>query len=154
VSALIQRPFIVSILTSTPGRLTPFLAAALLLASGPRLAAGQDFTAQISPNPVTLSAGGPAATVTVSTTPTGAFTLPITYSFTGLPAGISTGGPQVVSAPYPDVTFPFSATAAVAPGTYMGTLAGSTAGGPTTTFPVTVIVLQPDFILTAAPTYP
>jgi hypothetical protein len=129
-------------------RASTALACALL--SAPAAAVAQDFSATIAPNPATLSAGGATVPVTVSTTPIGAFTLPITYSFSGFPAGVSTGGAQTVSAPYPDVTFTFSATAGVAPGTYTGTLTGD-AGGRMTTFPMTVTVSQPDFTLTAAP---
>ena len=63
----------------------------------PALAAAQGFSAQISPNPVILRAGGDAATVTVATQAAPALQLVITYSFTGFPAGISTGGSQVVT---------------------------------------------------------
>jgi len=116
----------------------------------PGLASGQDFTAQISPNPVMLSAGGETVDVVVTTMPDAGFTASITYSFSGLPAGITTGGPRTVNAPYPPQTFSFSASPGVVPGTYPGTLTGDAAGR-IATFPITVVVDDPSFTLSATP---
>lgn len=116
----------------------------------PGIAEAQDFTAQIAPNPVMLTAGGGAIDVVVTTNPDPTLTVPITYSFSGLPAGVATGGPQIVAAPYPPVTFGFAAGGGVAPGTYAGTLTGNVSGR-IATFPVSVVVQSPGFTLTAAP---
>ncbi|MGH7563274.1 MAG: hypothetical protein ACREK5_02490 [Gemmatimonadota bacterium] len=116
----------------------------------PGAAKAQDFSAQISPNPLTLEAGGAAGSVTVTTTPGPAFQDPITYSFSGFPAGISTGSAQTVFSPYPPATFVFAASPTVPRGTYSGSLVGSSAAG-TSSFPMTVIVEKPDFSLSVVP---
>jgi hypothetical protein len=123
------------------------------LAAVPRVGLAQtDFSAQIRPNPATLTAGGSSVMVTVTTSVSGALREPITYSFTGLPAGISTGGPQTVVDPHPPATFTFAASGSVAPGTYSGTLLGTTSST-TRTFPFAVNVAPPaDFTLAVAPT--
>lgn len=110
------------------------------------------FTAQVAPNPLTLPWGG-SANVQVTTIPTGGFSEPITYSFTGFPGGITWGAPQAVPPPFPPVTFPFVVAASTPPGTYTGSLVASWtpfSGGPpqTQAFPMTVIVQAPG--LTAA----
>ncbi len=118
----------------------------------PDHARAQDFSAQISPNPARLVAGGPSRPVTVSTTVTGGFSVDILYSFSGFPAGISTGGTQVVVDPYPPVTFTFSAAPGVPRGTYAGILTGTTPDATLSkSFPMTVIVERPDFSLSVAP---
>ncbi|MGH7549856.1 MAG: hypothetical protein ACREK3_03780, partial [Gemmatimonadota bacterium] len=107
------------------------------------------FSADISPNPVTLEAGGDTQPVTVTTQATN-FQFPITYSFTGFPGGISTGGSQSTTFPYSPLTFSFSAASQVPRGTYAGTLIGTSPGG-TQSFPMTVIVERADFSLSTVP---
>ncbi|MGH7563598.1 MAG: hypothetical protein ACREK5_04150 [Gemmatimonadota bacterium] len=122
------------------------------LALLPGIAVAQNFSAQISPNPVRLVAGGPPRPVTVSTTISGGFTGDIFYSFSGFPAGISTGGTQVVVDPYDPVTFTFSAASSVARGTYTGSLMGTNVDATiSNSFPVTVVVEKPDFTLSVSP---
>ncbi|HKY60352.1 MAG TPA: hypothetical protein VJP59_05015 [Gemmatimonadota bacterium] len=116
----------------------------------PWAAVAQDFSAQISPNPVRLVAGGASRSVTVSTTASGGFTVDIFYSFTGFPSGISTGGTQTSFFPYPPLTFVFAAASDVPRGTYTGSLVG-TSSLETHSFPMTVIVERPDFSLSAMP---
>lgn len=101
------------------------------------------FSASVSPNPVTLTVGAAARTITVLTTVDPGFTNAITYSFSGFPSSVATGGSRVASSPYGPVTFPFSAAVGTAAGTYNGTLTGQSASG-TKTFPMTVVVQQPD----------
>ncbi|MCZ7651004.1 MAG: hypothetical protein M5U13_07530 [Thermoanaerobaculia bacterium] len=110
------------------------------------------FTAQATPNPLALPWGG-AASVQVTTTPLGGFSTPITYWFTGLPAGISWGAPQTVPLPYPPVAFPFAVAAGTPPGTYTGSLVASwtTIGTQTQTFPMTVIVQPPGLAAAFSP---
>lgn len=117
----------------------------------PGAAAGQEpFAMSAAPNPVTVRAGGPPVNVVVSTAPSDVFREPIIYSFSGFPAGISTDGARTVTPPYPAVTFAFSASASVAPGTYTGMLVG-TLSGRSVTAPMTVIVQRPDFAVAASP---
>jgi len=95
------------------------------------------FRATIAPNPVNLAPGA-TQNVTVTTVADPGFSGTITYSFTGFPAGISTGGSKAVTSPYPEATFSFSAQG-VAPGTYNGQLSASSGGG-TQTFALAVVV--------------
>lgn len=108
------------------------------------------FTATASPNPVTLTAGIGTQTVTVFTVPDPGLSGTLTYSFAGLPSGISTGGLRTASSPYGAVTFPFSASAAMAAGTYSGTLTGVSAFE-TKTFPISVVVQKPDVSVSLSP---
>ncbi|MGH7572117.1 MAG: hypothetical protein ACREMK_09775 [Gemmatimonadota bacterium] len=126
------------------------LAVMALVTLLPRAATAQDFSAQSSPNPVRLVAGGSSRSVTVSTTASGGFTVDIFYSFTGFPSGISTGGTQSTVFPYPPVDFTFAAAPDVPRGTYTGSLVG-TSPLVTHSFPMTVIVERPDFTLSAMP---
>ncbi len=126
------------------------LAAMALVTLLPRAATAQDFSAQSSPNPVRLVAGGASRTVTVSTTASGGFTVDIFYSFTGFPSGISTDGTQSTVFPYPPLDFVFAAAPDVPRGTYTGSLVGTSAIV-THSFPMTVIVERPDFTLSAMP---
>lgn len=127
------------------------LAMAVLLLALPISAAAQaQFSASASPNPVTLQTGGAVVGVTVTTSPLVDFREPITYSFSGFPAGITTGGARTVNPPFNPVTFPFSAAGSVAAGTYTGTLTGTTSAS-TVSVPMTVIVQRPDFVLSASP---
>jgi hypothetical protein len=136
---------------SWQGRTGRFAALLALLLGAPAAVAGQSaFTASPSPNPVTLSAGGATVGVTVTTTTFTDMREPITYSFSGFPSGVATGGTQTVDPPYAPVTFPFSAGSGVAAGTYTGTLTGSSASG-TVTVPMTVVVERPDFVLSVVP---
>ncbi|HYO79564.1 MAG TPA: hypothetical protein VE010_24070, partial [Thermoanaerobaculia bacterium] len=119
-------------------------------------AQSRDFQAIPSPNPLTLRSGGPAATVTVSTLSDAYVGASITYSFSGFPSGIRNDGPkttfynQGASPFYQPVTFTFSARPGTPAGTYTGTLTGSTSDGLVRTFPFTVIVQQPDILLSVA----
>jgi len=84
----------------------------------------------VSPNPVTLALHGPPQTVTVTTVPSGGFTGPVTYSFTGLPNFVTFGGPQTTDGPgYPPLMFPFSLGIGAAVGTYRGQLVAANARG-------------------------
>lgn len=116
----------------------------------PGIAAAQGFTAEITPNPVTLRAGSGSLSVTVETQAVAPFQEPITYSFTGFPPGITTGGTQTSFPPYPPLTFAFAAASDVPRGTYTGRLVG-TAVMETHSFPMTVIVERPDFSLAVMP---
>lgn len=109
------------------------------------------FTASISPNPVSLGWATTPVAVTVSTFPDAGFAEAITYSFVGFPPGITTGGGQTVASPYPPATFGFSAAAGTAPGSYSGFLQASW-GMPlqTRTFPMVVVVQQPDIAVSFA----
>lgn len=103
------------------------------------------YSASASPNPVTIPIGS-SRPVTVSTTTEPGFNEAISYSFSGFPAFITTGGAQSATAPaYAPLSFPFAVAAGATPGTYSGALTGRNANGATTgTFPFTVIVQQPD----------
>jgi hypothetical protein len=111
------------------------------------------FSATLSPNPLTLRAGGPSQTLTVSTQADGFVGSTITYSISGLPAGIQNDGPktttfsQVDPVPYAPVTFNLTAAPGVPGGTYSGTLTGSASNGVTRTFPFTVVVQQPSIAI-------
>jgi hypothetical protein len=143
---------------ATPGGTYP-----LTLTTSPDVGAGvglltlvvqaPTFDASISPVPLSLAWGG-SAPVTVTTIAGGGFSSPVTYSFGGFPAGISTGAPQTVGAPYPPATFTFSVAPRTQPGTYSGSLTATwTVAAPQTrTFPMTVVVQQPT--VTAAFTPP
>lgn len=110
------------------------------LAPGPAPASAQtSFAASVSPNPVVVQAGGTSVDVTVTTSAADAMREPIQYAFSGFPAGIQTGGTRTVQPPFDPETFPFSATGAVAPGSYSGVLTGTHSSG-TVTVPVTVMV--------------
>lgn len=115
------------------------------------------FSASPSPNPVTLTRGGSAQTVTVSTTVDPGFSFAITYSFSGFPAGVSTGGSQTTGSPYPARNFSFSSTITAPSGTFSGTLTGQyvngSSGTVTKTFPMTVVLITPDIAASfASPT--
>lgn len=97
------------------------------------------FTAVASPAPVVLQAGGATVNVTVTTTVMTDFRDLISYSISGFPAEIATGGPRIVQPPFAPETFAFSATLSAAPGTHSGVLTGSTSSA-TISVPVTVIV--------------
>ncbi len=101
------------------------------------------FTSQVSPNPVQLQWGGPPQTVTVTTVPDAGFAANIVYAFQGFPSGVTWGSQQTVSSPYPPVTFPFSVAAGTPPGSYTGTLTATVIGRPPATYPMTVVVDQP-----------
>ncbi|HVN75770.1 MAG TPA: hypothetical protein VMT19_05585, partial [Thermoanaerobaculaceae bacterium] len=105
------------------------------------------FTATLSPNPASMPWGG-SQNVTVTTAADPGFTMPIVYTFTGLPGGIGWGVKQTVGPPYPATTFPFSVAAGTAPGTYVGSLSGAVALNVPLTFPMTVIVQPPDITAT------
>lgn len=105
------------------------------------------FTANATPNPVTLQAGGSSQNVTVTTATDPGFTAAsVTYSFSGFPGFISTGGSQTTNqlSGYAPVTFTFSAAAGAIAGTYTGTLTGTPGIGAPKTFPFTVVVQSPD----------
>lgn len=121
------------------------VAAVLLLPAATRA----QFSATVAPDPVALVAGGGSRSVTVSTDAPN-WLDPIQYEFAGLPAGISTGVPQVAALPYPPLTFPFAAAADVPRGTYAGTLV-ATSMNTTVNVPVTVVVTKPDFTLEVVP---
>ncbi|MGH7564164.1 MAG: hypothetical protein ACREK5_07055 [Gemmatimonadota bacterium] len=132
--------------------LAPLLMVGAALALVPGYVMAQTFSAQIAPNPVRLVSGGAARSVTVSTTVSGGFAADIFYSFSGFPAGISTGGTLVVVDPYGPVSFSFSAASSVPRGTYSGSLTGSTPDATVIrTFPMTVVVEKPDFALSVSP---
>ena len=136
---------------TAPRRLLAAAAILTALAVCPPQAAAQTFSPTASPNPLTLTIGGPGATVTVTTNPMGPLFDPITYTFIGLPPFIQTGGPQVVPAPYPDVTFNFSLGPGAAPGTYSGVLQGMSIPA-TVSVPFQVIVEPPpSFTASVAP---
>src|SRR5690606_34882092 len=63
------------------------------------------FTAVASPAPVVLQAGGATVNVTVTTTVMTDFRDLISYSFSGFPAEIATGGPRIVQPPFAPETF-------------------------------------------------
>ncbi len=110
------------------------------------------FDARIMPNPLTLPWGG-SQSVTVTTIPSGGFSAPITYAFSGFPAGISSGAAQLVAAPFAQVTFPFAVAPRTPPGSYIGSLVATwSAFSPQTkAFPMTVIVLPPTLTATFSP---
>ncbi|MGH7543449.1 MAG: hypothetical protein ACREK7_05870, partial [Gemmatimonadota bacterium] len=116
----------------------------------PHLATAQDFSAQVSPQPIRLVAGGSARSVTILTNPTVDWVDPITYDFNGLPSGVTNGGPVVVEEPFAPVDVPLAAGPSVAPGTYPATLTGTSVLA-THDFPVMVVVEEQDFALTAVP---
>ncbi len=111
-------------------------------------AAPASFQALISPLPVQLTIGGPAAPVTVTTTadPGLPFTQ-LTYTFQGLPGFVSTGGPRTASrtgTSFSPVTFPFTLGPGAVPGTYRGDLEGrSPSGDLKKQFRVQVVVSAP-----------
>ncbi|MFO7587677.1 MAG: hypothetical protein R6X22_06345, partial [Gemmatimonadota bacterium] len=78
--------------------------------------------------------------VSVATVTDGTFREPILYAFQGFPAGIGTGGTRTVNPPYDPQAFAFGAAGTVAPGTYSGTLTGTTSTAGTISVPMTVIV--------------
>lgn len=114
------------------------------------IVANPSITFTASPNPVTLVIGGGGQPVTVTTrTDPGFSARDITYTFSGFPAFINTGSPQVTTGPnYPPATFNFSLGAGAAGGTYPGTLTGTYTdplGVPQSrSIAFTVIVQQPD----------
>ncbi|HKB80530.1 MAG TPA: hypothetical protein VKH35_12530, partial [Thermoanaerobaculia bacterium] len=117
----------------------------------PQAALPPSFTPSASPNPVTLAIGGPAQTVTVTTTPDPGFADPsITYAFTGLPNFVVNDGPKTttITGGYGPVTFNFSLGAGAAAGTYTGALNGTTATGAGKSIPFSVVVQQPDITAT------
>lgn len=101
------------------------------------------FTSSIAPNPVTVQAGGSGQTVQVFTNADPGFSQSITYAFSGFPSGVATGGPQTVGSPYAPASFLFSATAAVAPGTYDGILTATTSGGSSSQAMRVIVTSQP-----------
>ena len=109
-------------------------------------------SASVVPNPVTLVLSGSGQMVTVSTNAGPGFTSPMTYTFTGLPAFISTGGTQTSAAPaYPALAFPFALGNGAAAGTYTGVLVGSDAlGAAVVRLPFTAIVTAPPAPVAAA----
>lgn len=111
-----------------------------------------DFDVLIAPNPLTLRPGE-TRPMTVTTLPTGGFAEPLTFSFSGLPAGIDWGSPRVVAPPFPPVVFSFAAAPGTPPGTYPGTLVASwvTLGLQTKTFPVSVVVQAPQLAVAFVP---
>ncbi|MGE5235761.1 MAG: hypothetical protein ACM3O7_05400 [Acidobacteriota bacterium] len=104
------------------------------------------FTALASPNPASVPWGG-TRTVTVTITPDPGFTQTLTIWFGGFPAGISVGGTQVLSPPYPPLPFTFSVAAGITPQTYNGTLFVTPGNFTPRTFPMTVIVPPPDILV-------
>lgn len=131
-------------------RLPVWLALPFLLAVVPRAATAQDFSAQVSPQPLRLLAGGSARPLTIRTNPTIDWVDPITYGFSGLPSGVTSGGPVLVEEPFAPVDVPFTAGPNARPGTYTVTLTG-TSVLTTHDVPVTLVVEGPGFTLTAAP---
>ena len=98
------------------------------------------FVASVAPSVVELTVGAGATSVAVSTVPEPGFSAPVSYSFSGLPGFIATGGAQSALPPgYPELRFPFSLGAGARPGTYSGVLRGA-GGGSTTEVPIRVIV--------------
>jgi len=110
------------------------------------------FQIEVSPPSVTLQVGAAPQTVTVTTVPASGLTGAITYTFSGLPAGVTFGGPQNVAAPYPPLAFPFSAAAGTPPGSYVATLTGSLATTPPVvrSSQLTVVVQRPDLLVSFA----
>ncbi len=110
------------------------------------------FDSAVAPNPLTLSPGE-TRTATVTTFASGGFTETITYSFSGLPAGIDWGAPRSVAPPYPPQAFTFTAAPGTAPGTYGGALVATwvALGAQTKTFPLTVIVRAPELRASFSP---
>jgi hypothetical protein len=103
------------------------------------------FNPGLSANLVTLTRGGAAQAVNVSSTPVDpGFLGGITYSFSGFPTFITTGGAQFVASPFAPATFPFQASANATPGTYSGLLIGAPSAGLQKTLPITVNVVVPD----------
>ncbi len=135
--------------TTTPGTYSVFLRDATLGAGSATVTLTVNvpsFTASASPNPVGLGVDGAAGTVTVSTFGDPGFSdAGVTYSFSGFPSFIDTGGVQTAGAPgYPPVSFSFRALGGAVPGTYTGVLNGSSSPDNLKTLPFTVTILQPD----------
>lgn len=102
------------------------------------------FSTTIAPPALSL-AWGDSRPVTVSTTTIGPFSTPVTYSFSGFPAGISTGGSQTVGPPFAPATFTVSVASGTAPGVHSGFLVATwPAPVPQTrTTPFIITVAQP-----------
>jgi hypothetical protein len=106
-----------------------------------RVTPAPGFTATIQPDPLALRIGGGAATATVATAADAGYASAITYSVTGLPAFVATGGSRVAMPPA-FAPQPFSIV--LLPGAVAGTYAGNlraVAGGQVRQFPFSLSVL-------------
>ncbi len=104
------------------------------------------YTASATPNPATIVWGG-SQNITVTIVPDPGFTSGVNVWFGGFPAGISVGGSQLSSPPYPPLTFPFSVSAGTTPQTYNGSLFTQIGFGTPSVAPMAVIVPPPDILV-------
>ncbi|MFZ5786170.1 MAG: hypothetical protein ACOY3Y_06980 [Acidobacteriota bacterium] len=104
------------------------------------------YTALATPNPATIVWGG-TQNITVTITPDPGYTTPLNVWFGGFPAGISVGGTQTVSPPYPPLTFNFSVSPGTTPQTYNGTMFHGPMAATPATSPMAVIVPPPDILV-------
>jgi hypothetical protein len=104
------------------------------------------YTALATPNPATIVWGG-TQNITVTITPDPGYSTPLNVWFGGFPAGISVGGTQSVSPPYPPLTFNFSVSPGTTPQTYSGTMFHGPALATPAASPMAVIVPPPDILV-------
>src|SRR5213079_936060 len=108
-----------------------------------------DFTLSASPSSLSVAPGG-STSYTVTITPRGGFSGPVSLSVSGLPSGASasfTPNPATTSS-----TFAVTTSASTPDGTYTLTIAGVSGGSLTHTTTVSLVVTTPpDFTLSASP---
>ncbi|MBI4915838.1 MAG: hypothetical protein HY825_08320 [Acidobacteria bacterium] len=158
-----------------PGQTVPFTVSASGLTAGPRTvtlsvtdaAAGvartafltvnvadPDFTPAANPSPLSLTAGGPARTVTASLTPNACFASTVTVSPTGAPAGVTfTPSTATIAGPgWAPASLAVQAAPTTVAGTYPMMLTFTPATGPAKNVPFTLLVAAlPDFTLAVNP---
>lgn len=110
---------------------------------------GPNFT--LAANPVSISAvPGSTATSTIAINQSGGFASPVALSVSGMPAGITAAVPAgSVTGPTATVTFNIAAT--VPAGTTAMVTVTGTGGGVTSATTIKLLVVTPDFSLSASP---
>ncbi len=113
-----------------------------------------DFTPAAAPSPLSLTAGGPAQTMTASLTPNACLASTVTVSQNGVPAGVTFIPPTAtIAGPgWPPASFAVQAAPTTVPGTYPMVITFTPTTGPAKTVPVTLLVAAlPDFTLAVTP---
>lgn len=105
------------------------------------MAPAPGFVPEVLPATLALRIGGAGALATVRTMADPGFSEPITYSLSGFPPFVTTGGGRVAAPPgYAPVTFPLGLLTGAVPGTYSGALR-AVAGGQLQELPLVLTVL-------------
>src|SRR3989441_2009171 len=106
-----------------------------------------DYSLLSTPNQATVSAGG-STTASVSATLIGGPTQSVTFSATGLPAGVSTSFSPTACSPTCSTTMTITTTSAVAANAYPFTIVGTATGGLIRTAAFTLTVTGVSFTVT------